>query len=92
MGINYSKFHEQTVDSYRYVDYGGNSIYNSGCGPASLANALMVLGIADITVKAACEFAVFCGARIRNAGTSMRRCRTICCWSRILKKPLPGGV
>ena len=35
MGINYSKFHEQTVDSYRYVDYGGNSIYNSGCGPAS---------------------------------------------------------
>ena len=71
MGINYSKFHEQTVDSYRYVDYGGNSIYNSGCGPASLANALMVLGIADITVKAACEFAVFCGARIRDAGTNM---------------------
>lgn len=71
MSINYSKFHEQTVDTYKYVDYGGNSIYNSGCGPASLANALMVLGIADITVKAACEFAVFCGARIRDAGTSM---------------------
>lgn len=71
MGINYSKFHEQTVDSYRYVDYGGNSIYNSGCGPASLANALMVLGIADMTVKDACEFAVFCGARIRDAGTNM---------------------
>lgn len=71
MGIIYSKFHEQTVDSYRYVDYGGNSIYNSGCGPASLANALMVLGIADMTVKDACEFAVFCGARIRDAGTNM---------------------
>lgn len=71
MSISYNKYHEQTVDVYRKVDYGGNSIYNSGCGPSSLANALMVLGIADITVKNACAFALSCGARIKGAGTDM---------------------
>ena len=70
--MDYSKYHEQTEGAYRHVDYGGNSIYNSGCGPASLANALMVLGVADITVADACKFAVSCGARIKNAGTDMR--------------------
>ena len=72
MSVNYNRYHEQTEGAYRHVDYGGNSIYNSGCGPASLANALMVLGVADITVADACKFAVSCGARIKNAGTDMR--------------------
>ena len=69
--MDYSRYHEQTEDAYRNADYGGNSIYNSGCGPASLTNALMVLDVADITVADACKFAVSCGARIKNAGTDM---------------------
>ena len=73
MSIDYTKYHEQTANVYRKVDYGGNSIYNSGCGPSSLANALMVLGIADISVKEACAFAISCNARIKNAGTDMRK-------------------
>ena len=69
--MDYTRYHEQTEDAYRHIDYGGNSIYNSGCGPASLANALMVLDVADITVADACKFAVSCGARIKGAGTDM---------------------
>ncbi len=70
--MNYAKYHEQTLAVYKNVRYGGNSIYNSGCGPATLANALMVLGIADITVKDACAFAVSCKARVEG-GTDMHK-------------------
>ena len=72
MNVNYNKYHEQTLAAYKNVRYGGNSIYNSACGPASLANALMTLGIADITVKAACTFAVSCRARV-DGGTDMHK-------------------
>lgn len=71
MSWNYEQVHEQTCSVYKKVDYGGNSIYNSGCGPSSLANALLVLGLANITVKEACNFSSSCGARIKNQGTSM---------------------
>ena len=74
--MDYSKYHEQTLSGYRHVDYGGNSIYNSGCGPASLANALTALGVADITVADACKFAVQSGARISGAGTNMHKLLT----------------
>lgn len=70
--MNYAKYHEQTLAAYKNVRYGGNSIYNSACGPATLANALMVLGVADITVKDACAFAVSCGARVEG-GTDMHK-------------------
>lgn len=70
--MNYAKYHEQTLAAYKNVRYGGNSIYNSGCGPATLANALMVLGIANITVKDACAFAVSCKARVEG-GTDMHK-------------------
>lgn len=70
--MNYTKYHEQTLSAYKNVRYGKNSIYNSGCGPATLANALMVLGIADITVKDACAFAVSCKARVEG-GTDMHK-------------------
>ena len=70
--MNYAKYHEQTLAAYKNVRYGGNNIYNSGCGPATLANALMVLGIADITVKDACAFAVSCKARVEG-GTDMHK-------------------
>ncbi|WP_432618138.1 hypothetical protein [Butyricicoccus sp.] len=70
--MNYNKYHEQTLTAYKNVRYGGNSIYNSACGPATLANALMVLGIADITVKDACAFAVSCKARVEG-GTDMHK-------------------
>lgn len=71
MGWKYEQVHEQTCAAYKKVDYGGNSIYNSGCGPSSLANALLVLGLANITVKQACDFALACDARIKGQGTSM---------------------
>lgn len=70
--MNYAKYHEQTIAAYKNIKYGGNSIYNSACGPATLANALMVLGIADITVKDACAFAVSCKARVEG-GTDMHK-------------------
>lgn len=70
--MNYAKYHEQTLTAYKNVRYGGNSIYNSACGPATLANALMVLGVADITVKDACAFAVSCKARVEG-GTDMHK-------------------
>lgn len=70
--MNYAKYHEQTIAAYKNIKYGGNNIYNSACGPATLANALMVLGIADITVKDACAFAVSCKARVEG-GTDMHK-------------------
>lgn len=53
----------QTESKYKSISYGSNSIYNPACGPASLCNALQVLGIADISIPTMCQLAVSCGAR-----------------------------
>ena len=60
----------QTESKYKSISYGSNSIYNSACGPASLCNALQVLGIADISIPTMCKLAVSCGARVEG-GTVM---------------------
>lgn len=60
----------QTESKYKSIRYGSNSIYNSACGPASLCNALQVLGIADISIPTMCQLAVSCGARV-DGGTVM---------------------
>lgn len=52
------------------MKYGGNSIYNSACGPASLCNALTALGLADVSIPTMCKLAVSCGARV-DGGTLM---------------------
>lgn len=56
--------HFQTDSSYKSVKYGQGTVYSSGCGPASLCNALDALGIAKVTVKAMCAYAVSVGARV----------------------------
>ncbi len=56
--------HFQTDPSYKSVKYGQGTVYSSGCGPASLCNALDALGIAKVTVKAMCAYAVSVGARV----------------------------
>lgn len=67
--IGYSvKF--QTEAKYKSIQYGQGTIYSSACGPASLCNALMVLGIADISIPTMCALAVSCGARV-SGGTVM---------------------
>jgi GH24 family phage-related lysozyme (muramidase)/uncharacterized protein YgiM (DUF1202 family) len=60
----------QTETKYRVVTYGGNSVYNSACGPASLCNALRAAGIADVGLLTMCKLAVSCGARV-DGGTDM---------------------
>ena len=60
--------HFQTDASYKNVKYGQGTVYSSGCGPASLCNALDTLGIASVTVKAMCAYAVSVGARV-SGGT-----------------------
>ena len=60
--------HFQTDASYKNVKYGQGTVYSSGCGPASLCNALDILGIASVTVKAMCAYAVSVGARV-SGGT-----------------------
>lgn len=60
----------QTETKYRVVTYGGNSVYNSACGPASLCNALRAAGIADIGLLTMCKLSVSCGARV-DGGTDM---------------------
>ena len=60
----------QTESQYKSIQYGGNSIYNSACGPASLCNALKALHIADISIPVMCKLAVSCGARV-SGGTVM---------------------
>lgn len=60
--------HFQTDASYKSVKYGQGTVYSSGCGPASLCNALDALGIASVTVKAMCAYAVSVGARV-SGGT-----------------------
>lgn len=61
----------QTEKKYRVVTYGGNSVYNSACGPASLCNALRAAGIADVDLLTMCKLAVSCGARV-DGGTDMQ--------------------
>lgn len=60
--------HFQTYSSYKSVKYGQGTVYSSGCGPASLCNALDALGIAKVTVKTMCAYAVSVGARV-SGGT-----------------------
>ena len=60
----------QTESQYKSIQYGGNSIYNSACGPASLCNALKALHIADISIPVMCKLAVSCKARV-DGGTVM---------------------
>lgn len=50
--------------------YKYNTIGKSGCGPASVCNALKNAGIADVSVPAMCALAVSCGARV-DGGTLM---------------------
>lgn len=61
----------QTETKYRVVTYGGNSVYNSACGPASLCNALRAAGIADVGLLTMCKLSVSCGARV-DGGTDMQ--------------------
>lgn len=61
----------QTESKYKSIQYGGNSIYNSACGPASLCNALQALGLADVSIPTMCKLAVSCGARV-DGGTLMQ--------------------
>ena len=63
--MNYTvKF--QTEEKYKSIRYGQGTIYSSACGPASLCNALQVLGIADISIPTMCNLAVSCGARVEG--------------------------
>lgn len=56
----------QTETSYKNIKYGQGTVYSSGCGPASLCNALKTLGLADVSVPTMCSFAVKCGARVEG--------------------------
>lgn len=60
----------QTESKYKTVSYGGNSVYNSACGTASLCNALRAAGIADVDLLTMCKLSVSCGARV-DGGTDM---------------------
>lgn len=60
----------QTEDKYKGISYGGNSIYNSACGPASLCNALRAARIADVGLETMCKLAVAAKARV-DGGTDM---------------------
>lgn len=60
----------QTDGKYKTVSYGGNSVYNSACGTASLCNALRSAGIADVDLLTMCKLSVSCGARV-DGGTDM---------------------
>lgn len=61
----------QTESKYKTLSYGGNSVYNSACGPASLCNALRAAGIASVDLLTMCKLAVSCGARV-DGGTDMQ--------------------
>ena len=60
----------QTEEKYKSIRYVQGTIYSSACGPASLCNALQVLGIADISIPTMCSIAVAAGARVEG-GTLM---------------------
>lgn len=53
----------QNAKDYQSVQYGRGTIYSSGCGPASLCNALYAAGIADVDLPTMCRQSVACGAR-----------------------------
>nr|DAG78784.1 MAG TPA: peptidase [Caudoviricetes sp.] len=61
MGYN---VHFQTMPAYKGIKYGQGTVYTSGCGCAALCNALDALGIARVSVKAMCAYAVSVGARV----------------------------
>lgn len=65
MGYN---VHFQTMPAYKGIKYGQGTVYTSGCGCAALCNALDALGIARVSVKAMCAYAVSIGARV-SGGT-----------------------
>ena len=58
--------HFQTDSSYKSVKYGQGTVYSSGCGCAALCNALDALGIARVSVKAMCAYAVSVDARVEG--------------------------
>ena len=58
--------HFQTMPAYKGIKYGQGTVYTSGCGPASLCNALDALGIARVSVKAMCAYAVSVDARVKG--------------------------
>ena len=58
--------HFQTDASYKNVKYGQGTVYTSGCGCAALCNALDALGIARVSVKAMCAYAVSVDARVKG--------------------------
>lgn len=63
----------QTRAEYKNIQYGHNSIYNSGCGPTSLANVIrnyVKAGSKNPTTVEMCNYAVKVGAR-ESGGTNM---------------------
>lgn len=58
--------HFQTMPAYKGIKYGQGTVYTSGCGPASLCNALDALGIARVSVKAMCAYSVSVDARVKG--------------------------
>lgn len=58
--------HFQTMPAYKGIKYGRGTVYTSGCGCAALCNALDALGIARVSVKAMCAYAVSVDARVEG--------------------------
>lgn len=58
--------HFQTNVAYKKIKYGQGTVYSSGCGCAALCNALDALGIARVSVKAMCAYAVSVDARVKG--------------------------
>ena len=58
--------HFQTLPAYKGIKYGQGTVYSSGCGCAALCNALDALGIARVSVKAMCAYAVSVDARVEG--------------------------
>ena len=58
--------HFQTNVAYKKIKYGQGTVYSSGCGCAALCNALDALGIARVSVKAMCAYAVSVDARVEG--------------------------
>ena len=67
----------QSPASYAGDWYKYNTIGKSGCGPASVCNALKNAGIADVSVPTMCALAVSCGARV-DGGTVMATLLNAC--------------
>ena len=54
------------MPAYKGIKYGQGTVYTSGCGCAALCNALDALGIARVSVKAMCAYAVSVDARVKG--------------------------